>query len=146
MKTILLIIIGLSLSMAEKFPRFTKLNGVVRDSKTTLEWQDDYNDNSNIIKFTHWKDAIDYCEGLSLNGQIDWRLPNKKELLSIVKYDSFNPSISSVFERSVASNYWSSTTYVRYTNAAWVVNFYYGYTSNYHKSYYQYVRCVRAGE
>ena len=37
--------IGLSsLSMAQT-PRFTKVNGVVTESKTTIEWQDDYSDN-----------------------------------------------------------------------------------------------------
>jgi len=154
MRTILLIMIGLSsLSMAQEVPRFTKANGVVTDSKTTLEWQDDYSDNGNNIKSATWTDAIDYCESLSLNGQSDWRLPNKNELLSIVDYGTFNPAISSVFEMTPTSNqswlsyYWSSTAYARDPYRAWYVGFYYGKTSYHFHSYpYPNVRCVRAGQ
>ena len=152
MKTILLIMIGLSsLSMAQT-PRFTKANGVVTDNQTTLEWQDDYSDNEGNIKLTDWIVAIDYCEALTLNGKDDWRLPNKKELLSIVDYGTYDPAISSVFEKTTSGNYWSSTTYATYTNYAWVINFYHGSPDSYAKvvndgvySDY-YVRCVRAGQ
>ena len=147
MKAILLIMIGLSsLSMAEETPRFTKADGVVTDSKTTLEWQDDYSDNGDSVKSANWTDAIDYCETLSLNSQTDWRLPNKKELLSIVNYDTYNPSINSVFQKNTSYGYWSSTTFASYTNGAWYVFFGYGYTGSYSKSNYNYVRCVRAGQ
>jgi len=147
MRTILLIMIGLSsLSMAQEAPRFTKANGVVTDSKTTLEWQDDYSDNENNIKSANWTDAIDYCESLSLNGQSDWRLPNKKELLSIVDYGTFNPAISSVFKMTTSNYYWSSTTNASGTNSAWGVNFSGGGTNYYYKSDNKYVRCVRAGQ
>ena len=139
--------IGLSsLSMAQEAPRFTKENGVVTDSKTTLEWQDDYSDNANSIKSAKWTDAIDYCEGLTLNGQSDWRLPNKKELLSIVDYGTYNPAISSVFEKTTSYHYWSSTTDASYTSGAWRVYFNYGYTDYFDKSYNGSVRCVRAGQ
>ena len=147
MKRILLIMIGLSsLTAAQEAPRFTKANGVVTDNKTTLEWQDDYSNNGDSIKRAKWTDAIDYCEELTLNGQSDWRLPNKKELLSIVDYGTYNPAISSVFEKTTSYGYWSSTTLASYTNYAWFVNFYYGRTGNYYKSASYYVRCVRAGQ
>ena len=147
MKTILLIMIGLSsLSVAQESPRFTKENGVVTDSKTTLKWQDDYSDNGDSIKSAKWTDAIDYCEGLSLNGQSDWRLPNKKELLSIVDYDRYNPNISPVFQKTTSNVYWSSTTSLIVTNSAYLVNFSYGGVGSYRKSQSFYVRCVRAGQ
>ncbi len=149
MKTILLIMIGLSslsIAITRIDTRFTKANGVVTDSKTTLEWQDDYSDNANSIKSAKWTDAIDYCEGLTLNGQSDWRLPNKKELLSIVDYGTYHPAISSVFEKTTSYGYWSSTTYASYTNLAWGVDFSYGYTLNSYKARSSnVVRCVRAG-
>ena len=152
MKAILLIMIGLSsLSMAQEAPRFTKADGVVTDSKTTLEWQDNYSDNGKNIKYANWTDAIDYCEELSLNSQNDWRLPNKKELLSIVDYGTFNPAISSVFKMTTSSVYWSSTTNRSYTdrgfyvNFAWYVNFGTGHTNIVSKSRNYSVRCVRAG-
>ena len=139
--------IGLSsLSMAQEISRFTKANGVVSDSKTTLEWQDNYSDNADSVKSAKWTDAIDYCEGLSLNSQDDWRLPNKKELLSIVDYGTYNPVISSVFEKTTSNYYWSSTTAASNTYYAWRVNFSYGYAGYYYKSDSTYVRCVRAGQ
>ena len=138
--------IGLSsLSMAQEAPRFTKANGVVTDSKTTLEWQDDYSDNDGI-KSTTWTDAIDYCERLTLNGQSDWRLPNKKELLSIVDYRTNRPAISSVFKKTISDLYWSSTTCASNTNYAWFVGFYDGKTDYYTKWDNLFVRCVRAGQ
>ena len=146
MKRILLIMIGLSSLTVAQTPRFTKVNGVITDSKTTLEWQDDYSNNGDSIKRAKWTDAIDYCEGLTLNAQSDWRLPNKKELLSIVDYGTYNPAISSVFEKTASGLYWSSTTDASYTNLAWVVHFYFGYTLSYNKSHRNGVRCVRAGQ
>ena len=147
MKTILLIMIGLSsLTVAQEAPRFTKANGVVTDSKTTLEWQDDYSDNGDSIKLATWTDAIDYCEGLTLNGQSDWRLPNKKELLSIVDYGTYNPAIRSIFEKTTSHYYWSSTTVASNTRYVWAVYFGHGGTGNLHKSNNGYVRCVRAGQ
>ena len=147
MKTILLIMIGLSsLSMAQEAPRFTKANGVVTDSKTTLEWQDDYSDNGGDIKSATWRDAIDYCEALILNGKDDWRLPNKKELLSIVDYSTYSPAISSIFVKTNSNYYWSSTTNASDTGDAWGVYFYDGNTDNANKSSNGTVRCVRAGQ
>jgi len=147
MRTIFLIMIGLSsLSMAQEVQRFTKTNGVVIDSKTTLEWQDDYHDNGDNIKSANWTDAIDYCESLSLNGQSDWRLPNKKELLSIVDYGTANPAISSVFEKITDNYYWSSTTGILNTKIAASIFFQDGYEYDNSKSDTHFVRCVRAGQ
>jgi len=148
MRQILLIIIGLSsLTVAQEAPQFTKANGVVTDSKTTLEWQDDYSDNGGNIKSATWADAIDYCEALSLNGKDDWRLPNKNELLSIVDYGRYHPAISPVFENTISDgNYWMSTTYAVSTDDAWSIFFWYGLTDFGNKNDNNYVRCVRAGQ
>ena len=124
------------------YEKKTKNNGVVTDSRTTLQWQDDYSDNAGSIKQTTWTAAIDYCEALSLDGE-GWRLPNKKELLSIVDYNHYTPSINTVFTNTSSSYYWSATTHAHYTGTAWIVHFYYGYTDYYTKSGSYYVRCVR---
>jgi len=147
MRIILLIMIGLnSFCVAQETPRFTRADGVVTDNKTTLKWQDDYSDNGDKIKSLNWTNAIDYCEGLSLNSHNDWRLPNKKELLSIVDYGTFNPAISSVFKMAIHYNYWSSTTNASNINNAWGVNFNNGDTNDNIKSNSYSVRCVRAGQ
>ncbi len=147
MKQVFLIMIGLSVFLwAAAAERFTRdAAGIVTDSQTNLQWQDDYSDNSSTIKTAIWTDAIGYCEALDLDGT-DWRLPNKKELLSIVDYAADAPSISSVFDNTASLNFWSSTTYAIYTDRAWIVNFGNGYSGTYDKATNSYnVRCVRAG-
>ncbi len=148
MRQILLIIIGLNSLVYADFSRSKA--GVVTDSVTNLEWQDDYSDIPYAVKDTTWTDAIGYCEALRLDGK-DWRLPNKKELLSIVDYSTYYPSISSVFQATIPSRYWSSTTYVDpdiYApfTWAWFVSFSDGKTTIFHKDYSYYVRCVRGGQ
>ena len=138
--------IGLSsLGIAEESPRFTKADGVVTDTKTTLEWQDDYSDNGDSVKYAKWVDAINYCQELTLGGNDDWRLPNQKELLSIVDYSTSNPAISSVFQNITSTAYWSSTSFAG--SFAWTVIFFGGSTSNDNNfKFLEYgVRCVRGG-
>ena len=84
-----------------------------------------------------WVEAKRYCEGLSLSGYSDWRLPSKEVLKDIFKkkkiFDSYKQN----------TYFWSSTIYSDYTNKAWNVGFRVG------DVYYQginmrfYVRCVR---
>jgi hypothetical protein len=60
-----------------------------------------------------WQRALQYCEGLSLAGHTDWRLPNLRELYSIVDYGKLHPdeSIDPVFGTTIGGNYWSSTSH-----------------------------------
>ena len=117
------------------------LNGTVTDSGTLLIWQQGEN------SVMTWEAALTYCEGLSLAGQADWRLPNHKELLSLVDYTRYNPSINTTFfPNAISSNYWSSTTMVYGTTTAWNVVFDYGYSSGNAKTFSIYVRCVRGGQ
>jgi len=138
MRRILLIMIGASMLLYSAFSRDG--SGVVTDSVTGLVWQD----NETVEKT--WVEAISYCEALTLGGNDDWRLPNKKELLSIVDYNTYNPAISSVFQNTTSDLYWSSTTDASNTSNAWSVNFYGGYTYNDDKTHNGSVRCVRAGQ
>ena len=76
--------------------RFNRANGVVSDTLTGLEWQDEYVTDTNPdgnYTYTTWSDAIDYCEALELDGKKDWRLPNINELISIVNYDAGLPAV-----------------------------------------------------
>ena len=58
-------------------------------------------------------------------GYTDWRIPNIKELQSIVNYSVLIPS-SSVPGETKSSPYWSVTTRAFNTSNAWVVNFLFG--------------------
>ena len=117
------------------------LNGTVTDSGTLLIWQQ--GENSAVT----WEAALTYCEGLSLAGQPYWRLPNHKELLSLVDYTRYSPSINTTFfPNAFSSYYWSSTTMVYGTTTAWNVAFDGGYSSGNAKTVSSYVRCVRGGQ
>jgi len=129
------LLIGLSTGL---FATLTHNADIVSDSLTELQWQD----NETPARM-NWESAIDYCEALSLGGHTDWRLPNKKELLSIVDYSSYEPSINTVFVHTISSNYWSSTTSASYPNYAWLVDFKVGLTPGAPKSHSGHVRCVR---
>ncbi len=56
-------------------------SGTITDLATGLMWQQADDGNTR-----DWENALSYAEGLSLAGHEDWRLPNAKELQSIVDY------------------------------------------------------------
>ena len=134
-------------------------NGTITDSATGLIWQKCSaglgttlgNCSTGSISSYTWSSAISYCEGLTLGGRSDWRLPNINELGSIIDYTkSINPTINSTafpntqsFSPSVfQSYYWSSSTYALLTGYAWFVDFGSGGVSNFSKTSLYYVRCV----
>ena len=118
-------------------------DGTVTDKDTGLMWQKE-DDNTKRI----WSDAITYSDNLPLAGHTDWRLPSKKELISIVDYGTYNPSINKTyFPNTDSSPYWSSTIYADDTSYAWSVHFSGGGVYGYSKSSGDgYVRCVRGGK
>lgn len=116
-------------------------NGTVTDSSTGLVWQQGEPGTKT------WDNALTYCEGLSLGGADDWRLPNVKELESLTDDARYNPALDTTyFPNANSSNYWSSTTYASNTLNAWYVNFANGYVYYNDKSNSSYVRCVRGGQ
>ena len=111
----------------------------VLDNGTGLEWQQSDDGTTRT-----WQEALAYCEGLPLGGHSDWRLPNIRELVSIVDDARYSPAIDPAFQCR-SSHYWSATTGADGTDYAWVVGFGYGTDYWYYKTYTHYVRCVRAG-
>jgi hypothetical protein len=97
-----------------------------------------------------WANALTYCTSLSLGVHADWRLPNLKELSSIVDDTVFNPAINATyFPATQSSLYWSSTTFAGITSYAWYVYFGDGlvsFVSLDGKSNTYYARCVRLGQ
>ena len=98
-------------------------DGTVSDLATGLTWTQSDGGTTH-----EWDDALNYCEGLTLAGSEEWRLPNIKELHSIVDYSrspdvTESPAIDSLFDLTEITNeagepdyghYWSSTTLISY--------------------------------
>jgi len=120
---------------------FIDNGSTVTDTRTGLIWQKQDDGNART-----WDGALSYCEGLPLAGQIDWRLPNIKELESITDDSRYNPAIDPVFTGTKSSYYWSSTTAAGYPSNACYVYFNDGYVAYSNKDVTLYVRCVRAGQ
>ena len=117
-------------------------DGTVTDTSSGLMWQQ-----ATAPGTYTWTQALSYCDGLSLGGHTDWRLPTIKELDSIVDLMRFNPSSdTSYFPDTVASYYWSSTTSAGNAADALSMFFYSGYGKDDAKSYSDYVRAVRGGQ
>jgi hypothetical protein len=127
-------------------------NGTVTDSATGLVWQKCSagqgitlgNCITGSATTSTWSSAITYCEGLTLGGRSDWRLPNINELRSIVDYAKFScPTIDSTsFPNTQCDVYWSSSTIAQNTSSAWYVGFGNGNVSLGGKTTNFYVRCV----
>lgn len=88
-------------------------DGTITDRATGLTWQQ-----ADSGRGLNWQEALAYCESLVLAGRDDWRLPNVKELQSIVDYtrsptSTASAAIDPTFSvTAVESYYWSSTTHL----------------------------------
>ncbi|MEN9373358.1 MAG: hypothetical protein RIR79_910 [Pseudomonadota bacterium] len=84
-------------------------------------------------------------EGLCNN--YDWRMPTRKELVSIVDFGRVNPSIDpTYFPNTPASHVWSGSPYAYDASYAWFVGFYNGVSFNYYRGNGFGVRLVRGGQ
>ncbi len=100
-------------------------NGTITDLATGLLWTQA--DSGSALS---WEDALAYCEDLDAGGEDEWRLPNVKELQSIVDYTrspatTGSAAIDPVFAVSTITDeggddnypaYWSSTTHANLVN------------------------------
>jgi hypothetical protein len=104
---------------------------ILKDSETGLIWQRGESGAFN------WADAVEHCEALNLNGNSDWRLPNKTELES-------SHAIQDQFPGLVNGYYWSSTEAGGFMPWAWGMTISTGAMFKNGIKYKSYnVRCVR---
>lgn len=96
----------------------------VTDNATGLMWTQ-----ADSIDGMDWESALSYAEGSTLAGHTDWRLPNTKELQSIVDYTrspgtTASAAIDPVFSATQITNmadevdypwYWTGTTHLKFT-------------------------------
>jgi uncharacterized protein DUF1566 len=127
-------------------------DGTISDTCTGLMWQKDIADvnrdgQHDVNDRLPWCEALAYCENLIFAGHDDWRLPNVKELQSIVDYGRFAPAIDPAFG-AATGGYWSSTSKTGYTGSSWLVGSYAGdvsFASDFSKPAPFFVRAVRGG-
>lgn len=86
-------------------------DGTVSDAATGRMWQQ-----ADDGTRRDWAEALAYCEALDLAGYDDWRLPDSKELQSIVDYDSttlpaIDTDIFAITQDSETLDFWTSTTF-----------------------------------
>ncbi len=97
-------------------------DGTVSDTATGLMWQQ-----ADDGLFRNWENALSYAENVTLAGYSDWRLPNAKELQSIVDYtrspaSTNSPAINPLFSTTEINDpdgqpgqypyFWTGTTHL----------------------------------
>jgi hypothetical protein len=103
-------------------------NGTITDHATGLIWLK----NANPFGSKSWIEALSLCANLA-SGQAgltdgstagQWRLPNRKELMSLMDFGQFKPAlpVKHPFQNVQLGNYWSSTSYAGQAARAWYVD------------------------
>jgi hypothetical protein len=124
-------------------------SGGIHDKDNTYTWSTGTNNMDGTIVTTFLNTLNDVAGGGAscFAGHCDWRVPNAKELPSIVDYQVFNPSVDPAFHQSAtctgctdvtlascsctaSSIYWSSTTVTDNPGFAWFVSFSGGVVGN----------------
>ena len=121
-------------------------DGSIHDKDTTYSW-----DNAFAVHVSALNDP-----NAPFAGHTDWRVPNYKELVSILDLERFSPSIDPIFETgctpgctvttcscTASQVYWSSTSDAASPPAAWRISFDDGEVKSDGKDNQRHVRAVR---
>jgi hypothetical protein len=132
-------------------------NGTAFDKKTGLTWMrceqgqiwdKEAKTCNGSTQYYTWKQALNAAETANFSGFSDWRLPNIKELQSIVERCSFYPAINlTIFPHATNDVFWSASLVNTNSNYALIVDFSVG--ADYYDdkdSPYNAVRLVRGGQ
>ena len=132
-------------------------DGTITDKGTGLMWKKCIEGLSGFDcatgtagEFT-WKEALAQPgvvnNGGGFAGYTDWRLPNFKELTSIVERKCYDPAINLTFFPNTPSSYvWSGSAGADSSYYAWLVGFSNGSSDYFGRNYYGRVRLVRGGQ
>jgi len=99
-------------------------NQTVTDNSNQLIWSK----NANLAGgYKTWQQALDYIKTLNSSnyqGYNDWRLPNRNEMASLIDRSRSSPALPTghPFANVQTGYYWSSSTYIDWTDNAWKVN------------------------
>ena len=142
-------------------PRFiddSGATGVVTDTLTGLIWLK----NADCLGTKKWQDGATYpaleaantlnsgeCSLTDGSSEGDWRLPNVRELYSLIHLGQSNSATwlnTQGFSGVLSDFYWSSTTFANDTDLAWLVYLDYGYVYYAYKTSTLSVWPVRGGQ
>jgi hypothetical protein len=105
-------------------PRFVVQGDSVQDRLTGIAWCRD----ANLAEFPlTWCEALEFVAGLNRRhafGFTDWRLPNRRELRSLISHQTRRPALveGHPFQNVFAGWYWSSTSAAISPSHAWYVD------------------------
>ena len=145
-------------------------DGTITDNNTRLVWEKKTLEGDPDTNIHHrdktytWAPAAFVVHIAQLNtapcftGHCDWRLPNAKELQSIVNYQNVDPAVSPAFNTGCVAGctaatcsctasevHWSSSGYALSASGAWGVSFFDGGLSGWDKTLGLRARAVRGG-
>ena len=134
-------------------------DGTVTDIVTNLMWlqcslQQTYYDANNTCSDNddakyNWQEALVAAEDSDFASHTDWRLPNIKELSSLVARDRHDPAINSTaFPNTPSDWFWwtASPKNAEDSSLAWLLRFDNGYDISGNRSDTYYVRLVRSSQ
>ncbi len=142
-------------------PRFTDNgDGTVSDNLTGLVWLEDADCPAGTRT---WQEALDWvvllnftaitCANYVAMTHQDWRLPNAKELASLVDYSRVLPAlpVGHPFENvpmdfEGVTSYWSSSSWAPFPDSAWTLGLFDGTVGRRSKSMVSLVWPVRSGQ
>ncbi len=105
-------------------PRFEHQGDIVLDGLTDLVWTR----NANLSGFpATWSKAFDFVDEMNRKktfGYSDWRLPNRRELRSLMSHQTRKPALPEghPFENIFSGWYWTSTTAAINPAYAWYIH------------------------
>lgn len=105
-------------------PRFEPKGKIITDCLTGLDWSQ----NANLAEFPlTWSEALNFIADMNRQntfGFFDWRLPNRRELRSLLSYQTRKPALPEghPFNNVFHGWYWTSTTAAIQTAYAWYVH------------------------
>ena len=105
-------------------PRFTRQFETVRDNLTGLAWTR----NANLAEFPlTWNESFDFISRMNREGACgysDWRLPNRRELRSLMSHHTKKPALPEghPFRNVLLGWYWTSTSAAINPAYAWYIH------------------------
>jgi len=122
-------------------------NNIVKDNLTGLVWSV----NANAEGLKTWDNALALANDLTKCGYGDWRLPNSKELFSLVDRSQSDPALPSEhpftnIQPEDGDLYWSSSSYASDPSMAWTMDMFDGALEPWLKTDTAFVWPVRGGK